>query len=54
MVNIDLLTLGNEMKDAQGDIYKVISNFSEGKKIYIELEKQVMVGPAEELIPEKI
>lgn len=52
MISIDTLTLGNEFKDAQGEIYKVTSNFSEGKKLYVELEKQEAVDPAQELIPE--
>ena len=44
MVNIDILTVGNEFKDADGEIYKVQSNFSEEGKIYVELVK---VEPAE-------
>lgn len=54
MVNIDVLTMGCELKDAQGDIYKVTDNVSTGNKILIELQKQeAAVAPAEELIPEK-
>ena len=39
MINIDVLTLGCEFKDVDGDIFKVTSNFSEGKKLFVELEK---------------
>lgn len=39
MINIDTLTLGNEFKDADGLVFKVTSNFSEGDKLYIELSK---------------
>lgn len=50
MLNIDVLTLGNEFKDADGNIFKVASNFSEKNKLFIELEKQEEIP---ELIPEK-
>lgn len=40
MLNIDTLTLGNEFKDADGNIFKVTSNFSETDKIFIELQKE--------------
>jgi hypothetical protein len=52
MVNIDVLTMGCELKDAQGDIYRVTDNVSTGNKILIELQKQAVVAPAEDLIPE--
>ena len=52
MLNIDNLTLGNEWKNDSNDIYKITSNFSEGNKIYIELEKVANVEPSGEIIPE--
>ena len=40
MLNIDVLTLGNELKDNDGNIWKVTSNFSENeKKILVEISK---------------
>lgn len=50
MISIDTLTLGNEFKNSQGEIYQVISNMSDENKIYIELKK---VEASEQLIPEK-
>ena len=47
MLNIDTLTLGNELKDADGNIYKVVSNWGEKNKLYIELE-QVEIQPIKE------
>lgn len=41
MINIDTLTMGNEFKDEHGDTFKVVSNFSENNKIFVELEKVV-------------
>ncbi len=53
MVNIDLLTLGNEFKDMDGNIYKVVGNISEGDEIMVRLEKVVPVNePLQELIKE--
>jgi hypothetical protein len=52
MINIDIFSLGNEFKSDCGEMFKVISNFSEGKKIFIELEKAEPVEPPEELIKE--
>jgi len=52
MLSTDVLTMGNEFKDAQGNIYIVTGNVSEGNKILIDLQKQEVVGPAEVLIPE--
>ena len=51
MVNIDVLTLGNELKNDSNEIFKVVSNFSEGKKIFIELE---LVAPTNEELQELI
>lgn len=42
------LTLGTEYKGNDGETYKVVSNFSEGSKLYVELK---VVEP--EIIPEK-
>lgn len=42
MLHIDNLTLGNELKNDQGEVYMVTSNFSDGKKIYVEIEKKVI------------
>jgi hypothetical protein len=39
MLHIDTLTLGNDFKDNDGNIFKVSSNFSEGNKIFVELAK---------------
>lgn len=39
MINIDVLTLGNEFKNNDGELFKVTSNFSEGDKIFVELFK---------------
>ena len=39
MTNIDVLTLGNELKNDSNEIFKVVSNFSEGSKIFIELQR---------------
>jgi len=50
MINIDVFTLGNEFKDEGGNIYKVSSNFSDERKIFVELTP-VLVEP-EELIKE--
>ncbi len=33
------LTIGTEYKGNDGETYKVTSNFSEGKKIFVELTK---------------
>lgn len=50
MINIDTLSLGCEFKDDNGNAFKVISNFSEGKKIFCELE---LVEPVDdELMPD--
>lgn len=39
MLNIDTLTLGNEFKDNDGEIFKVTSNFSDKDKLYVEITK---------------
>lgn len=49
MLNIDVLTLGNEFKDADGNIFKITSNFSDKDKLYVELGKQQEI---QELIKE--
>ena len=50
MLSIDTLTVGNEFKTAQGEIYQVTSNFSDKDKIFIELHKAD--NEVEELIKE--
>jgi len=57
MFSLPDFTLGNTFKNDTGDVLKVVSHFGEGKKIYIELEKQEQVGavvPTQEdsIIPE--
>ncbi len=52
MINIDILTLGCEFKDSNGEIYKVTSNFSQNKKLFVELDK-VEHEEIEPLIEEK-
>ena len=56
MFSLPDFTLGNEFKNDTGDILKVVSNFGEGKKIYIELEIQepAVVAPAENEIIKEI
>lgn len=38
MLNIDNFTIGNLFKNDSGEIYKVVSNWGENKRIYIELQ----------------
>lgn len=53
MINIDVLTLGNELKNDSNELFKVTSNFSEGKKMYVELERvEAVVPPEDEIIKE--
>jgi hypothetical protein len=54
MFSLPDFTLGNEFKNDTGDVLKVVSNFGEGKKIYIELEIQAVVAPAEDEIIKEI
>ena len=55
MINIDTLTLGNELKDEAGNLWKVTSNVSYSEnKFLIELEKVEPVEPPQELTGEKI
>lgn len=39
MINIDVLTVGNEFKNADGDIFKVTGNVADDKEILITLKK---------------
>ena len=48
MFSLPDFTLGNEFKNDTGDILKVVSNFGEGKKIYIELDRVEAVVPPNE------
>lgn len=48
MFSLPDFTLGNEFKNDTGDILKVVANFGEGKKIYIELERVEVVVPPED------
>lgn len=52
MLHIDILTVGNEFKNDQGDIFKITSNMNDGKKGFVEYEKVEVVVPPEELIEE--
>jgi hypothetical protein len=48
MFSLPDFTLGNTFKNDTGDILKVVANFGEGKKIYIELERVEVVVPPED------
>lgn len=45
MINIDCLTLGQEFKDVDGNIFKVVSNFSQINKLFVELERIIPEPP---------
>jgi hypothetical protein len=53
MINIDNLTLGNEWKNDSNEVFKVTSNFSDGKKLYVELELIEKVEEENQPIPKK-
>jgi len=42
MLNVDVLTVGAEFKNDSGEILKVVSNFSDEKKVFVELEKIII------------
>jgi len=44
MLNVDTLTVGAEFKNDSGEVLKVVSNFSDEKKVYVELEKVKQVS----------
>ena len=53
MLHIDILTVGNEFKNDQGDIFKITSNMNDGKKGFVEYEKVEVVEPLEDKLIEE-
>lgn len=51
MPHLTDLTIGTLFRGNDGEEYRVCSNFSEDKKMFIELEK-VVSEPEDKLIPE--